>query len=543
MAIKSKSTDPLQRNFFAGLISWLCMFMLIYAFTCLLFGLAFTAAGYPYAVDISYILYTLLNAAVIPSDVILRATSVVCLLITAIALVFAFRGDRKQFEQDLSHVLGKIWVEVKFLAVAGTAFLVWNLQNGWISLLAAVLGVYLLSLDVGVNRSYFRRNFVNSILNTINSKKGKSLYEYRAIRRLYSTVSIVSGIFLFGIFLFSLLSFSVANDMITSKNLQFILGLIITFFSLAGIIGAVSWYAISTKKDLRDLSHIMAQVEKMYAGNLRAVNHVPPTSNFYDLAMQMNMIRTGIQKAVDEGIKADKTKVELITNVSHDIKTPLTSIITYVELLKQDKELPPHLRDYVVTVSEKANRLSHIVQDVFEVSKAATGNISLNMETLDLTKLLQQVFAEMEQTISNSPFTWRIDIPETALPISADGQKLYRVFQNLIRNCFQYALEGTRAYVTLKENMGTAEVMIRNISKSELEPSAAEYLTGRFVRGDQTRTSEGSGLGLSIAKSFTEACGGKLSLHTDGDIFQVTVQFPLVYPQQTTGSLPVHTAQ
>lgn len=551
MATKSKNIkppsknipDPMRRNFFAGLISWLCMLGLIYAFTCVLLGLAFTAAGFPYALDISYILYRLMNSAEIPYDVALRTVSLICLILLIFVLVFAFRHDRKQFEVNLGLGLSKIWVELKLIVITCTVIFFWNLQNGWLSLLAAVLGIYLLCLDLGMNRSFFQRNIVSDILTAVNANRDKNAYEYLSVKRLYSTVGVVSAIFLAAVVFFSILSYLGSLKILKNENAHFLLGFGIILFAGAGIIGSVSWYTISMRKDLKDLTQIMSQVEKMYAGNLKAINHVPPTSNFYDLAMQMNMIRTGIQKAVDEGTKADKTKVELITNVSHDIKTPLTSIITYVELLRQDKELPPHLRDYVITVSEKANRLSHIVQDVFEVSKAATGNISLSMETLDFGKLLQQVFAEMEETIQKAPFTWRFDLTDALLPIRADGQKLYRVFQNLVRNCTQYALEGSRAYVTLKEHNGMAEFVMRNISRNELEPSAAEYLTGRFVRGDQTRTTEGSGLGLSIAKSFTEACGGNFTLRTDGDLFLVTIQFPLAathppYPPQGLPKTP-----
>ena len=237
--------------------------------------------------------------------------------------------------------------------------------------------------------------------------------------------------------------------------------------------------------------------------------------------------RTGIQKAVEEGTKADRTKVELITNVSHDIKTPLTSIISYVELLKREPDLPPHVMDYIKTISQKADRLNHIVQDVFEVSKAATGNISLDLEDLDIGKLLQQTFGEMDETMRNSGLAWRVDIPDIPLLIHADGQRLYRVFQNLIRNCAQYSLEGSRVYVTLSAQNGAAIVSIRNISKNEITMDP-DHLTARFVRGDQNRTTEGSGLGLSIAKSFTEACGGRFTVRTDGDLFMVAVAFPLM---------------
>lgn len=246
----------------------------------------------------------------------------------------------------------------------------------------------------------------------------------------------------------------------------------------------------------------------------------------------LQSIQSGIQKAVDEQTRAERMKTELITNVSHDIKTPLTSIISYVELLKREPDLPPHVMDYIKTISQKADRLNHIVQDVFEVSKAATGNISLDLEDLDIGKLLQQTFGEMEEDLRQSTLAWRVDIPDTPMLVHADGQRLYRVFQNLIRNCDQYALEGSRVYVNLTAQPnpaggGLATVMIRNISRNEITMDA-DHLTARFVRGDQNRTTEGSGLGLSIAKSFTEACGGRFNVHTDGDLFIVTVQFPLV---------------
>lgn len=246
----------------------------------------------------------------------------------------------------------------------------------------------------------------------------------------------------------------------------------------------------------------------------------------------INNISIGLDAALQEKVKSERLKADLITNVSHDIKTPLTSIISYVELLKREPDLPPHVMDYIKTISQKADRLNHIVQDVFEVSKAATGNISLDLEDLDIGKLLQQTFGEMEEDLRQSTLAWRVDIPDTPMLVHADGQRLYRVFQNLIRNCDQYALEGSRVYVNLTAQPnpaggGLATVMIRNISRNEITMDA-DHLTARFVRGDQNRTTEGSGLGLSIAKSFTEACGGRFNVHTDGDLFIVTVQFPLV---------------
>ena len=346
-------------------------------------------------------------------------------------------------------------------------------------------------------------------------------FEQRSMRRLLSSLAVILGVG--GVSAIALFTLSRAYW----GPIKGFLASAVVLFAVVGIVGTILWYTLALKRDLKDWNVLMAQIAEMYGGNLNAVNHVPPTSNLYDCAMQLNMIRTGIQKAVEEGTKADRTKVELITNVSHDIKTPLTSIISYIDLLKKEPDLPPHVMDYISTISHKADRLSHIVQDVFEVSKAATGNITLNLEDLDIGKLLQQTFGEMDETLRASQLTWRVEIPEAPILVHADGQRLYRVFQNLIRNCAQYSLEGSRAYVSLTAQNGMAQVSIRNISRNEITMNSDD-LTARFVRGDQNRTTEGSGLGLSIAKSFTEACGGKFFVRTDGDLFIVTVQFPQV---------------
>ena len=234
----------------------------------------------------------------------------------------------------------------------------------------------------------------------------------------------------------------------------------------------------------------------MYSGNLNAVNHIaPPNSNLYDCAMQLNMIPHRHSESRGGGRKGRPHQGGADYQCSHDIKTPLTSIISYVELLKKEPDLPPHVVDYINTIiSRKADRLNHYCPDVFEVSKAATGNISLNLEDLDIGKLLQQTFGEMEETLRHSTLTWRVDIPDAPMLVHADGQRLYRVFQNLIRNCDQYALEGSRARRVRRPQNGVATVSIRNISRSEITMDA-EHLTARFVRGRSEPHHRGKRLG------------------------------------------------
>ena len=525
MDTNSKSTELKNTDVFKGVISWICFLILLCGITIGLLCLLFIALDPSLAsgvgntvIDLTYGNY--------PQWVPVAAVCVLLLVTVLLVLMFLFRKDRHAFEDLLAQWLRKIWVEIKVVFIVLSLMFTLALDmsttlGGWFTAVAVVVFLYFLCLDIGKNRQFFRHNTVHSLLKALNNYNSLTTFEQRSLRRLLSTLAVIVGVVGVSFSLFLMLlrcSQSPVRDF-------FLLGVV--GFSLAGVIGSVLWYTLSFKRDLRDWAILLAQIAEMYGGNLNAVNHVPPTSNLYDCAMQLNMIRTGIQKAVEEGTKADRTKVELITNVSHDIKTPLTSIISYVELLKREPDLPPHVMDYIKTISQKADRLNHIVQDVFEVSKAATGNISLDLEDLDIGKLLQQTFGEMDETMRNSGLAWRVDIPDIPLLVHADGQRLYRVFQNLIRNCAQYSLEGSRVYVTLSAQNGAAIVSIRNISKNEITMDA-DHLTARFVRGDQNRTTEGSGLGLSIAKSFTEACGGRFTVRTDGDLFMVAVAFPLV---------------
>ena len=237
-------------------------------------------------------------------------------------------------------------------------------------------------------------------------------------------------------------------------------------------------------------------------------------------------IRHGMAAAVDEQMKSQRMKVELIANVSHDIKTPLTSIISYVELLKQEEGLPDHIRDYVRILDEKSQRLKNMVTDVFAVSKAASGELPMEMEELDFGKLLRQTLADMEEQIRDSDVVFRTEIPDAAVTIMADGQRLYRVFQNLFQNAIKYSLQGSRVYVALHTDGSAAVASVKNTSSRELEKG--KDFAERFARGDASRTDGGSGLGLSIAQSFTEACGGEFTWETDADLFIVKIAFQVL---------------
>ncbi len=276
-----------------------------------------------------------------------------------------------------------------------------------------------------------------------------------------------------------------------------------------------------------DFGAVADQAAAIRAGELERELALQENSDLSGLADDLNHIRQGLHQAVEERTRSERMKVELVTNVSHDLKTPLTSIISYTELLSQEPLEPP-ASEYVQIMGEKAQRLKAMVQDVFEVSKAASGQLPVKLERLDYARLLRQTLADMGQAIDNSGLTLRAAIPEGEVPIIADSDRMYRVFQNLIGNALKYSLPGSRVYLNLTVEDGQASASVRNTSAAELKPGA-DY-TARFVRGDESRTDGGSGLGLSIAESFTRACGGTLTVSTEADLFIAVVTFPVTEP-------------
>ncbi len=294
------------------------------------------------------------------------------------------------------------------------------------------------------------------------------------------------------------------------------------------------FYVVHKSMDAaRDLDLLARRVAEVKAGNYAPEGGTPagtgkPAKVDRDLApilADIEEIRQGMAGAIEEQMKSERMKVELIANVSHDLKTPLTSIISYVQLLKQEEGLPEAARDYVKILEQKSERLKNMVQDVFVISKAASGELPVNKEVLDFGKLLQQTMADMEEEIAASPVTFRASLPKEPVLIRADGQRMYRVFQNLFQNAIRYSLEGSRVHITLSQEGSLAVASIKNTSKMELDPDV--NYAERFIRGDESRTDGGSGLGLSIAQSFTEACGGRFNLEIIADLFVVTISFPM----------------
>ena len=218
-------------------------------------------------------------------------------------------------------------------------------------------------------------------------------------------------------------------------------------------------------------------------------------------------------------------KSELITNVSHDLKTPLTAIITYVDLLKDDTLTREKQIEYLQTLERKSLRLKVLIEDLFEVSKATSGNVILNYQNVDICNLIKQVELEMSDKLAEAGLDVRMDFPEEKVIVALDSQKTYRIYENLFSNIVKYSLRGTRVYVRGTLTDDYIVISLKNISAAEITVDTAE-LTERFVRGDASRNTEGSGLGLAIVKSFVELQGGRFLLENDGDLFKAVTSFP-----------------
>lgn len=296
--------------------------------------------------------------------------------------------------------------------------------------------------------------------------------------------------------------------------------LIVVYFPLVLFAGLPILYIFVRRTSY--FNRILIATEAMANGRLNEDIKVEGKSPLAEHAKNLNNLREGVRVSMSEQAKSERLKTELITNVSHDLRTPLTSIITYTDLLKQE-DLPAEERSkYVDIIDKKSQRLKTLIEDLFEVSKMASGNLELHKQRVDLTQLLQQALAEHEEEISNSGLDFRVNSPDTPLVAYVDGQRWWRVLDNLIVNAVKYTMPGTRVYITLRKVGETAEFVVKNVTKYELGENTDE-LFERFKRADTSRHTDGSGLGLAIAQSIVDMHNGNMKIEVDGDLFKVTV--------------------
>lgn len=278
--------------------------------------------------------------------------------------------------------------------------------------------------------------------------------------------------------------------------------------------------------DLSDKYRILLKATNQIAeGNLEGVIE-EDLGVFEPFKNEIEKIQSGFKVAVDEEVKSQKMKTDLITNMSHDLKTPLTAIITYVNLLKEENVTPEQRKAYIDVLEQKSMRLKSLIEDLFEISKANSNNVILNLVDVDIVSLLKEVSLELSDKIEESTIDFRWNLPDEKIVLPLDSQKTYRIFDNLLTNIIKYGMPNTRAYITMKREDDWVVITMKNVSANELTFNPEE-ITDRFVRGDQARNTEGSGLGMAIAKSFVELQNGKMNVEVEADLFRVIIRWPI----------------
>ena len=322
-----------------------------------------------------------------------------------------------------------------------------------------------------------------------------------------------------------------ANRKITIMYWGFVVISIIlacTMWSGIGLLVLIAFWIWTYYKLLqynKKVQKINEALRNIYEGNPNVkLNEEELEGTLKIMAKYINDIAGGFTNAIEQSLKSERLKTELITNVSHDIKTPLTSIINYVDLLKKEEINNAQIEQYIAVLDKKSQRLKKLIEDLVEASKVSSGNVKLNMEIINLKELLNQTIGEFEDKLEKKNLKIEMDLPNENVLITADNRYLYRVIENVFSNISKYALEGSRVYIKLEKQKEEVYLEFKNISKDKLNISAEELMQ-RFVRGDKSRYTEGSGLGLSIAESLTELQGGKFKIDIDGDLFKVEIKW------------------
>lgn len=391
-----------------------------------------------------------------------------------------------------------VWKTIGF-GTLGLWFGIWFLA-GWLSLVRRIKA-----------RSLWRDSLLRHILLLVRKcfSKCSDLLVFLG----GNMISRVKIILLFGIFIFLQFMFTgmtVEGGSALSLLLMIVMDCVVLYYLIKKAWGR---------------EQIIAGLKKITDGDLQYKIPTEKLSGEQEMvADYINHIGEGLDAAVENSLKNERMKTELITNVSHDIKTPLTSIINYVDLLKRENPEDPKIRGYLEVLENKAQRLKVLTEDVVEASKASTGNIALEMTDLNFIELVHQVIGEFEEKFEERNLTMVVHFDEEEAIICADGRRLWRVLENVFGNVSKYAMENTRVYVDVKVDRPNVQLSLKNISAQPLNISAEE-LTERFIRGDVSRNTEGSGLGLSIAKDLVQLQGGEFKLYLDGDLFKVTIEF------------------
>ena len=464
----------------------------------------------------------------------------VCAIVALLLFIYLICVCGKNKDGEYKNMwIDNVWIEVHLAAIAGAAL-------GAIALVIFVFEDYLygnfpknlIYLTLGTVAAIGSLVVITSLLSIIRNIKTRRLMETSIILRIIKwivrlIVKIAKWIWkitkAFWLTIFRLLSKKTGVIFITAllvyTALIGLFGVFLPngpFWLILGVLlfGFASFLIAYRAKDFDEIKKGVSEVRN---GNVGYKIPELKCDDMRTVAGNINDIAIGLDESVAAKVKAERLKTELITNVSHDLKTPITSIISYTELLSKIEDLPEEAKDYVAVIAKKSDRLKRLTQDLFDISKVQSGNDDVVLEKLDVALLINQALGEHDNEIQSSGLPFCVEAPKE-LFISADGRKMSRVLSNLINNILKYAMKNTRVFITASEKDGMIEMEFKNISAYPLNFNVEE-ITQRFVRGDESRTAEGNGLGLAIAKSYTEICNGSFDIVVDGDMFKAILKF------------------
>lgn len=411
-------------------------------------------------------------------------------------------------EEAHMHLIDKLYVDLNLIIMFGltiTWFLVgydmslyWGMGNWLVYVITlpavSILAILFLSLIRHLkNKTFFKHSLSYTVFHSI----------YKFIKAIYDSGSL--GV--------KIVVVVILYPMITAATLF--------FFPIT--IAVAAWLAL---KQVRHFKEIQEGAKLMNEGKLHHQIKIDGTGEFAKLAANINGINENFKQAVHNELKNERMKTELITNVSHDIRTPLTSLITYTDLLKTETD-PDKIQEYIEILDQKSKRLKVLTDDLFSAAKASSGDIPVDLQQIDIVALVNQGIGEVSEQISEKKFVFKLNYPDEKMYVMADGKLLWRSIENILVNIFNYGLEGSRVYIDITHENDKTLVSFKNISKYELNITEEELME-RFKRGDESRTSKGSGLGLSITKSLIENQHGEFEINIDGDLFKSMIYLPSV---------------
>lgn len=461
----------------------------------------------------SYIIYKICTNSV--KTAIINIIITLVLIIVSAILITVYAGRKRNFKEIQLESIDKIPLEIILVAmfIPFIMLLFLGIELSYNLNITTIIGnigilIIMYSIALILYESIVRRVKTNTIL--------KNTIIYRLCKWIKNGVKNIFN------------NFSLAAKIIVILACMLIFTLIFSNWGFTGIILLIAMYVFAFKyyfDNITKFLNIKNTVKKIYEGDTKVrLQEDEYTGVLKELCIYVNDIAGGFTNAIDKSLKSERMKTELITNVSHDIKTPLTSIINYVDLLKKEDIQNEKAKEYLDILEQKSQRLKRLTEDLIEASKASSGNIKLDMKKINVNELIKQISGEFEDKFKNKNIDLNIEIPKEDVFILADSRYLYRVMENMYTNIEKYAMENSRVYVDLLEENKKVKIEIKNISKEKLNISANELME-RFVRGESSRNTEGSGLGLSIAQSLTKLQKGEFGIYLDGDLFKVIISF------------------